>query len=125
VSCHLIGYPEKSKGFHFYCPYRHTKYVETRHAVFLEDEMMTESIVPQEISLEEKWIYVPTPMIHELIPPVLVNNKHIIPTFEVRSSSAAPNVNKASVIQEPEASNVVIDEEEDQPQNLENNVPNQ
>ena len=40
VSCHFIGYPEKSKGFCFYYPDRHTKFVETRHAVFLEDEMM-------------------------------------------------------------------------------------
>jgi hypothetical protein len=46
VSCHFIGYPEKSKGFHFYCPDRHTKYVETRHAIFLEDEMMRGSTVP-------------------------------------------------------------------------------
>ena len=23
VSCHFIGYPEKSKGFYFYCPDRH------------------------------------------------------------------------------------------------------
>ena len=40
VSCHFIGYPEKSKGFCFYCLDRHTKFVETRHAVFLEDELM-------------------------------------------------------------------------------------
>jgi hypothetical protein len=40
VSCHLIGYPKKSKGFRFYCPDRYTKFVETRHVVFLEDEMM-------------------------------------------------------------------------------------
>jgi hypothetical protein len=40
VSYHFIGYPEGSKGFRFYCPGRHTKFVETRHAVFLEDEMM-------------------------------------------------------------------------------------
>jgi hypothetical protein len=63
-------------------------------------------------------------MIHELISPVPVH-EHIIPTFEVGSSSAAPNVNEASVIQEPEVPNVVIDEEKDQPQNLENNVTNQ
>jgi hypothetical protein len=124
MSCHFIGYPEKSEGFRFYCPDRNTKYVETRHAVFLEDEMMRENIVPQEIRLEEKRVYVPTPMIHELISPVPVH-EHIIPTFEVGSSSAAPNVNEASVIQEPEVSNVVIDEEKDQPQNLENNVTNQ
>jgi hypothetical protein len=40
VSCHFIGYPEKSKGFHFYCSDRYTKFVETRHAIFLEDEMI-------------------------------------------------------------------------------------
>ena len=40
VSCHFIGYPEKSKGYRFYCPDRHTKFVETRHAVFLEDDMV-------------------------------------------------------------------------------------
>jgi hypothetical protein len=124
VSCYFIGYPEKSKGFRFYCPNMHTKYVETRHAIFLEDEMMRGSTVPREISLEEKRVYVPTPMIRELIPPVPMQ-EYISPTFEVGSSSAAPNVNGAPVIQEPEVPNAVIDEEEQQPQNLENNVPNQ
>ena len=37
VSCHFIGYPEKSKGYRFYYPDRHTKFIETRHATFLED----------------------------------------------------------------------------------------
>jgi hypothetical protein len=27
VSCHFIGYPEKSKSFRFYCPDMHTNYV--------------------------------------------------------------------------------------------------
>jgi hypothetical protein len=40
VSCHFIGYPENSKGFRFYCPDRHTKFIEIRHTVFLDDEMM-------------------------------------------------------------------------------------
>jgi hypothetical protein len=86
--------------------------------------MMRGSTVPREISLEEKRVYVPTPIIHELIPSVPVQ-EYISPTFEVGSSSTAPNVNGAPVIQEPEASNAVNDEEEDQPQNLENNLPNQ
>jgi hypothetical protein len=34
VSCHFIGYPDKSKGFCFYCPDRYIKIVETRHAIF-------------------------------------------------------------------------------------------
>jgi hypothetical protein len=124
VSWHFIDYPEESEGFHLYCPNRYTKFVETRHVVFLEDEMMRGSIVPREISLEEKWVYVSTSMIHELIPPVPMH-EHTIPTFEVGSSSVAPNVNEPHVIQEPKVPNDVIDEEEDQPQNLENNVPNQ
>jgi hypothetical protein len=85
--------------------------------------MMSGSTVPQEISLEEKQVYVPTLMIHELFPSVPVK-EYISPTFDVGSSSAAPNVNRAPVIQESKVQNVVIDEEEEQPQNLENNVPN-
>ena len=49
VSCHFIGYPD-----------RHTKFMETRHAVFLEDEMMRRSMVAREIDLEEKRVYAPT-----------------------------------------------------------------
>jgi hypothetical protein len=97
VSYHFIDYPKKSKGFRFYCPDRYTKYVEMRHVIFLEHEMMRGSTVPQEISLEEKRVYVPTPMMHELIPSVPVQ-EYISPTFEVGFSSAAPNVNGAPVI---------------------------
>ena len=63
VSCHFIGYPEKSKGFRFYYPDRQIKFVETRHVVSLENEMIKGSMVPREIDLEEKRVYVPTPMI--------------------------------------------------------------
>ena len=45
VSCHFIGYLEKLKGFRFYCPDRHTKFVEMRNAIFLEDEMRRRSVV--------------------------------------------------------------------------------
>jgi hypothetical protein len=65
VSCHFIGYPDRSKGFHFYCLDRHTKIIETRHTDFLEDEVTRESTVPREIRLEEKWVYVPTSMVEE------------------------------------------------------------
>lgn len=36
-SCFFIGYPNKSKGFKFYCPHLHTRIVETNNAKFLED----------------------------------------------------------------------------------------
>ena len=63
VSCYFIGYLEKSKGYRFYCPDRQTKFVETRHAIFLEDDMIRGSMEAREISFEEKWVYVPTPMV--------------------------------------------------------------
>jgi hypothetical protein len=46
VSCQFIGYPDKSKGFHFYRPNRYIKIVETRHIIFLEDEVIRGSTVP-------------------------------------------------------------------------------
>jgi hypothetical protein len=52
VSCNFIGYPDKSKGFHFYCPDRYINIVEMRHVVFLEVEVIRGSTVPQEIRLE-------------------------------------------------------------------------
>jgi hypothetical protein len=63
VSCHFIGYPDRSKGFCFYTLDRYTKSVETRHAVFLEDKMMRGSMVALKIDLEEKRVYVPSPTI--------------------------------------------------------------
>lgn len=74
VSCHFIGYPEKSKGYRFYYPDRYTKFVEMRHAVFLEDKMIRGSMVPREINLEEKRVYVPIPMVQEpfFLTPVVV-----------------------------------------------------
>jgi hypothetical protein len=37
VSCFFIGYPHRGKRYHFYCPGHTTKIVETRQAVFFED----------------------------------------------------------------------------------------
>ena len=51
VSCHFIGYLEKSKGFRFYFPDRHTKFVETRHTIFLEEEMVRGSMVVKKLIL--------------------------------------------------------------------------
>ena len=49
VSCHFIGYPQRSKGYRFYCPDRTTKFVETRHAVFLENDGISGNLEPRKI----------------------------------------------------------------------------
>jgi hypothetical protein len=49
VCCHFIGYLDKSKGFRFYCLDRYIKIIETRHTIFLENEVIRGSMVPREI----------------------------------------------------------------------------
>jgi len=82
VSCHFIGYPEKLKGYRFYCPGRHTKFVETRHASFLEDQMIRGSKAAPEITLEEKRVFMPIPMVQEpyFTIPVVVGSTPVVTT---------------------------------------------
>jgi hypothetical protein len=127
VSYHFIGYLDKSKGFHFYCPNRHTKFVEMRHTVFLEDEMIKGSTLSREIRLEEKRVYVSTPMVQEpffsipanVIPivhgnvvatPVIGSPVTMVATSIVGSSMAEIDEKREPIFQEP----IVTHEEEQQ-----------
>jgi hypothetical protein len=101
VSCHFIGYPEKSKGFHFYCPDRHIKFIEMRHVVFLEDEMMRESVAGREIDLEEKQVCAPTPMIQKLIFELPAVVAPIMQDTEVPTSVVIPSVATMNENEEP------------------------
>ena len=77
ISCHFIGYPKKSKGYRFYCPGRHTKFIETRQAVFQEDSGISGSFPRREVSLEELRVELPNPIVQEptevyqFVPPVI------------------------------------------------------
>jgi hypothetical protein len=51
---HFIGYSERSKGYRFYCPGRQTKFIETRHAIFLEDDMIKGSKVLRKVDLQKR-----------------------------------------------------------------------
>ena len=37
ISCHFIGYYEKSKGYKFYAPHNFTRTFETNQAKFLDE----------------------------------------------------------------------------------------
>jgi hypothetical protein len=120
VTCHFIGYPERSKGFHFYCPDKFTKFVETRHAVFLEEEMIRGSVTARKIDLEEKRVYAPNPVIQEpffelpafAMPPVQVL---AMPASVVTPPMVTQNENVEPVPQEP-VEPVTTDEGEQQQQ---------
>ena len=102
VSCHFIGYLEKSKGYRFYCPDRHTKFIETRHAAFLEDQMIRGSMVARKNDLEEKRVFVPTPMTQEpyfSLPVVAAPTEQetAVPTPIASSPDVAENENEDPV----------------------------
>jgi hypothetical protein len=86
ISCHFIGYPKNSKGYRFYCTEHTTKFVDTKHIVFLECDV---SSSPREIDLEKIRTYDSTPMTHDFIPmtmyaphvgttPLAENNNHLL-----------------------------------------------
>jgi hypothetical protein len=121
VSCHFIGYPEKSKDFRFYCPDRYTKFVETRHVIFLEDEMLRGSMVARKIDLEEKRVYVPTPMIQEpffklpvLVAPTVRDT--VVPTPVVSSPIVTVNDDEKPIPQDPIETDAIDEGEQQQPQ---------
>jgi hypothetical protein len=92
VSCHFIGYPDRSKGYRFYTLDRYTKFVETRHAVFLDDEMMRGSTVAQKIDLEEKRVHTPNLMIQEPCFSLPVVPALTIPKVAVQAPAVTPPV---------------------------------
>ena len=121
VSCHFIGYPEKSKGFCFYCPDRHTKFVEMRHAVFLEDEMIRGSMVAREIDLEEKRVYAPTPMVQEPffeLPAAATPTTQdvVVPAPVVIPPMTTTNEDEESMVQNPTEPIATHEGEQQQPQ---------
>jgi hypothetical protein len=68
ISCYFIGYPERSKGFRFYCPSHTTRIVETRHAVFFENYSISRSTEKRTVNLQEgDQIYVPTSIFTDVI----------------------------------------------------------
>jgi len=87
-----------------------TKFVETRHAVFLESEMMKGEITPREIDLEEKRDYVPMPIIQEpyFAPTVGIapSNERVVETTPVETpvivSQATPNDLPSEDVQHPQ-----------------------
>ena len=106
MSYHFISYIEKSKGYHFYCPNRHTKFVEMRHAIFLENEMIRGSKATRKIDLEEKRVVAPTPMIEDPffglpVVPTPIAQPATVSEPVASSPVQTMNENEEPVLQEP------------------------
>ena len=53
ISGYFIGYAERSKAYRFYCPSYHTRFVESRNAKFLENDLISGRDLSQNICLEK------------------------------------------------------------------------
>jgi len=101
--------------------------VETRHAVFLEDELMRGSIVAREIDLEEKQVYAPTSMVQEPffeLPAAATPTTQdvVVPAPVVIPPMATTNEDEEPMVQNPTEPIATHEGEQQQPQT--ENVPN-
>ncbi|GJV32543.1 retrovirus-related pol polyprotein from transposon TNT 1-94 [Tanacetum coccineum] len=62
VSGYFIGYPEKSKGYRFYCPNHSSRIIETSNAKFLEKGEVSVSVENQVVDINEIRDDDPSPM---------------------------------------------------------------
>ncbi|GJZ97000.1 retrovirus-related pol polyprotein from transposon TNT 1-94 [Tanacetum coccineum] len=62
VNGFFIGYPKKSKGYRFYCPYHSSTKVETGNAKFLENGEVSGSVENQVVDINEIRDDDPSPM---------------------------------------------------------------
>nr|KYP35264.1 Retrovirus-related Pol polyprotein from transposon TNT 1-94 [Cajanus cajan] len=56
---YFIGYPEKSKGYMFYCPKHSMRFFETGNARFIENGEVSGSTIPQKVEVNEVRMQVP------------------------------------------------------------------
>jgi hypothetical protein len=119
VSCHFIGYPDRSKVYRFYTPNKYTKIVETRHAVFLQEEMTRGITVARKIDIEEKRVHAPNPMIQEPFFSLPIVPAPIIPKVVVQAPVVTPPVTTRCEDPEPvrqEPTEPVVEHEREQQQ---------
>ncbi|GJU60323.1 retrovirus-related pol polyprotein from transposon TNT 1-94 [Tanacetum coccineum] len=78
VSGYFIGYPEKSKGYMFYCPNHSSRIVETGNAKFLEKGEVSGSVENQVVDIHEIRDDDPSPMnVHES-----TTTPDVVPVFQ-------------------------------------------
>ena len=77
VSGFFIGYPEKSKGYRFYCPNHSTRIVESGNARFIENDQISGSGEPRKLDIQEIRVEASSPEIStEVVVPIVVSQPH-------------------------------------------------
>ncbi|KAL0544331.1 hypothetical protein IC582_019444 [Cucumis melo] len=71
----FIGYPEKSKGYRFYCPNHSTRIVETGNVRFIENDIISGSLEPRKVKIQEVRVEIPSSITSsQVVVPVVVDS---------------------------------------------------
>jgi hypothetical protein len=79
ISGYFIDYPEKSKGFRFYCPNHSTRIVETSNARFIENGEINGSDNLRNVDIQEVRVQVLMPITsNKIVVPIVVEQPNNI-----------------------------------------------
>ncbi|KAA0032875.1 Retrovirus-related Pol polyprotein from transposon TNT 1-94 [Cucumis melo var. makuwa] len=71
----FIGYPEKSKGYRFYCPNHSTRIVEIGNVRFIENDIISGSLEPRKVEIQEVRVEIPSSITSsQVVVPVVVGS---------------------------------------------------
>ena len=76
ISGYFIGYPEKSKGYRFYCPNHSTRIVESGNARFIENGQFSRSEKSRIMDIQETNNNVSTHVSSQVVIPLVVSQSH-------------------------------------------------
>jgi len=76
ISGYFIGYPEKSKGYRFYCPNHSTRIVESGNARFIENGQFSGSDKSRIVDIQETNSNVSTHVSSQVVIPLVVSQSH-------------------------------------------------
>ena len=73
ISGYFIGYPEKLKGFRFYCPNHITRIIESGNARFIENDEASGRETPRKVDIKEMRVQIPLTCIpnQAILPPIV------------------------------------------------------
>ena len=104
ISGYFIGYPEKSKGYRFYCPNHSTRIVESGNARFIENCDISGSDQMRNVSIQEVRVQISVPKTSTIVVPELVSQPNKDQEQQINDSTLHnENVNSEPMVVEPQS----------------------
>ncbi|KAI5333804.1 hypothetical protein L3X38_023936 [Prunus dulcis] len=112
LSCFFIGYPDRTKGYMFYCPNNSTRFMKTQRAIFIEDDIEsdTEENFDFDEILENKETAEKENMLRYIT---------ILPFTDLNDKQVSPNHDLTTEVPQIALEDMQIEQQEPQPHNLE------